>query len=51
MSDNQEERLPSSSTEANVVKSNLDVSVFGDELNVFVKAPENASDAACNSLI
>lgn len=44
MSDDQAERVPCGCAEVGAVQCNLDISVLGDELNVLVEAPEDASN-------
>lgn len=51
MSDHQAERIPSSCAEVTVVKCNLNVGIFGDEFDVFIKHPENASNNAFDSFV
>lgn len=46
MSDHEVERFPSSFAESRVMEGDLDVGIFVDELNVGVKTPDSASDAA-----
>jgi hypothetical protein len=46
VSDDQAEGVPCSFAEVGAVKSDLDISVLGDEFHILIEAPENASNNA-----